>query len=141
MLISEVINGLTLFDKEAQISFTEFSNNLLNHISRIYTIKEVKKDAIRGFHAHKLLKQILFCPQGEIEILLDDGFHKEKHSLSSPDALLFVGPGVWHEMIWKKENSVLCVVASDKYDEEDYIRNYNTFIKMVKEGYWSSNEN
>ena len=141
MFNSKIINGNNLFDQGSQLSFTEFDTGLLSQIKRIYTIKDVKKNITRGFHAHKLLNQLLFCPHGVIEILLDNGSYKEKHTLSSPDTILLVGPGIWREMTWKKANSILCVVASEKYDEEDYIRDYDIFIKMVKEGYWSNHEN
>ncbi len=54
--------------------------------------------------------------------------------LDDPSKGLVIGPGLWREMIWHKENSVLCVAASEYYDEKDYIRDYNTFIQYVREG-------
>ncbi len=87
-------------------------------------------------HAHKNLNQVLWCPYGNIEVVLDNGKEKKTFALDFPQKLLLVGPGIWHDMIWKKEGSVLCVAASDYYDEGDYIRDYNEFLKHVREGYW-----
>ena len=61
---------------------------------------------------------------------------KKEFLLDSPEKGLLVGKGIWHEMYWLKENSVLCVAASDYYNEKDYIRDYDEFLKLVKEGYW-----
>lgn len=86
-------------------------------------------------HAHKNLDQVLWCPFGSIEVLLDNGLIKEKCILNSPEKILIVSKGVWHDMIWMSENSVLCVAASDYYDDNDYIRDYVKFFKLVEEGY------
>lgn len=107
---------------------------------RLYYINNVTNETTRGYHAHKELYQALVCLNGVIEITLDDGLSQHKYILDNSSKVLKIGPGIWREMTWKKENSILCVVASDKYDEDDYIRDYDTFIEMVKEGYWS-NEN
>lgn len=105
-------------------------------IKRIYYIYNVSKGICRGKHAHKQLNQILWCPYGSIEVELDNGYKKEKFFLDHPSFGLFVLKGIWHEMIWKKKNSVLCVAASDYYNEDDYIRNYDEFLMLNKQGYW-----
>lgn len=87
-------------------------------------------------HAHKKLQQILWCPYGEIKIILDTGKAKNYYLLDSPEKGLFIENGIWREMIWEKEGSVLCVAASDYYKEDDYIRDYNKFLRYVEEGYW-----
>lgn len=106
---------------------------------RIYYIYGVPEQGQRGCHAHKKLQQILFCPYGEIAIQLDDGNEKQEVILDSPNKGLFIGSGIWREMKWLKKNSVLCVAASDYYDESDYIRQYEDFIALKKEGYWHEN--
>ncbi len=106
-------------------------------IKRIYYIYGVPKDAKRGFHAHKKLQQFAWCPDGDITIILDDGNSKESIRLNDSSCGLIIKKGLWHEMIWNKDNSVLCVAASDYYDENDYIRNYEEFLHYVKEGYWN----
>lgn len=109
-------------------------------IKRIYYIYGAPKDTKRGFHAHKKLQQIAWCPYGDITFILDDGHAKQSVRLNNPSEGLLVQQGVWHEMIWNKENSVLCVAASDYYDDNDYIRDYDEFIRLVKEGYWNEPE-
>lgn len=87
-------------------------------------------------HAHKELEQIAFCPYGAIRFRLDDGLSKEEIVLNEPNKGLYIGKGIWREMVWEEDNSVLVVAASMLYDENDYIRDYGTFLSMVKSGYW-----
>jgi dTDP-4-dehydrorhamnose 3,5-epimerase-like enzyme len=110
-------------------------------IKRIYYTYEAPKGTKRGFHAHKKLQQLVWCPYGDITIILDNGTSRENVRLDSPSSALFIRQGIWREMIWNRKNSVLCVAASDHYDEEDYIRDYDVFIKLVDEGFWNYERN
>ena len=101
---------------------------------------DVPENTKRGMHAHRNLQQILWCPYGIIELLLDDGINKKSYFLDSPEKGLFIGNGIWREMYWRKEGSILCVAASEYYSEDDYIRDYDTFLKYERKGYWK-NEN
>ena len=123
-------------EEEGYLSFFESKKDIPFDIKRIYYTYDVPVDTKRGMHAHKNLQQILWCPYGSIEIVLDDGVKKEGYLLDSPEKALIVGNGVWRDMYWRKEGSVLCVAASEYYSEDDYIRDYDTFLKYVKEGYW-----
>jgi dTDP-4-dehydrorhamnose 3,5-epimerase-like enzyme len=105
-------------------------------ISRIYYIYSIKKNTKRGFHAHKSLRQFAWCPYGDITFNLDDGYSRKEVRLNHPFDGLLIEIGIWHEMIWNKKNSVLCVAASDYYKESDYIRDYDEFLRLVKEGFW-----
>lgn len=116
------MGGLSVFEGGIDIPF---------EIKRIYYIHGVKSGEKRGMHAHKQLKQLFFCPYGEIEIELDDGISKEIILLDNPSKGLVLMPGLWRNMIWKKDDSVLCVVASDFYSEDDYIREYDEFIEFT----------
>lgn len=105
---------------------------------RIYYIYGVPKGVVRGHHAHRKLKQVLFCPYGKVEVELDDGHNKSREILSAISKnTLIVGSGIWRTMKFIEDNSVLCVAASAYYDEADYIREYNEFLQYVKEGYWN----
>ena len=117
-----------------KLSFFEGSRDIPFEIKRIYYIHGVPEGSRRGGHAHIALWQILFCPYGSIDIILDDGHKRESVLLDDPSKGLVIGPGLWREMIWLKENSVLCVAASEDYNEKDYIRDYSTFIQYVREG-------
>jgi hypothetical protein len=126
--------------EDGYLSFFESNKDIPFEIKRIYYTYDVPLNTKRGMHAHKELNQILWCPYGVIEIILDNGEIKKSFLLDSPEKGLLVGNGIWRDMYWKKEGSVLCVAASDYYTEEDYIRDYDEFLKLVKEGYWK-NEN
>ena len=86
----------------------------------------------RGFHAHKCLQQILICIHGSCKILLDNGKEKKVVPLEKPYEGLFVSNNMWREMYDFSPDAVLMVLASELYDESDYIRNYEEFLDFVK---------
>lgn len=110
------------------LSFFQTGKDFNFVIKRIYYIYEFSKQNRRGFHAHKELKQVMFCPHGSIEVELDNGFEKEKYLLDCPEKILVLNRGYWREFLSLMENSILCVGASEIYDESDYIRNYDDYI-------------
>ena len=84
----------------------------------------------RGGHAHKDLFQVLIALNGSFELLLDDGSNTKKILLDSPNIGLYIPNGIWREMNNFSKNSVCLVLASEDYDENDYIRNYQDFKEM-----------
>jgi dTDP-4-dehydrorhamnose 3,5-epimerase-like enzyme len=96
-------------------------------IKRIYYIYNVPKEIKRGFHAHKKLEQILISLRGSVKIKVDDGKEKKISELNDPSKGLYIGPGIWREMYDFSQNTVLLVLASEYYDEADYIRDYEEF--------------
>ena len=122
------------------LSFFESEKDIPFSIRRIYYTYGVPVGTKRGMHAHKKLQQVLWCPYGEIEVVLDDGKEKGNFLLDSPEKALLVLRGYWRDMYWRKEGSVLCVAASDYYDEADYIRDYDEFLRYVQEGYWDNED-
>ena len=96
-------------------------------IKRIYYIYNVPKEIKRGFHAHKTLEQILICMSGSVKIKVDNGNEKKIIELSNPNKGLYISPGTWREMYDFNQSSVLLVLASEYYDESDYIRDYEEF--------------
>ena len=136
-LRSSVFTSTSIGDsKVGFLNFLEYEKDFSFDIKRVYYIYQTPKNIIRGLHAHKNLQQLAFCLYGKIEITLDDGKSKYTHILDHPNKTLFIDKGIWREMKWLTKDAVLCVLASEKYDEDDYIRNYNEFKKMVKEGFW-----
>lgn len=99
------------------------------NIKRIYYIYNVPKEIKRGFHAHKKLEQVLICVNGNVKIKVDGGNEKKIIELNNPNKGLYVGPSVWHEMYDFDKSAVLLVLASEYYNENDYIRNYEEFMK------------
>ncbi len=114
-----------------ELSFLEAGQDIDFAIKRIYYISKVPEGSRRGFHAHKELKQLLFCPYGEIQLVLDDGRTREEITLNDPSIGIAIEKPTWREMLWLKKDSVLCVAASEHYQEEDYIRDYGQFLKYV----------
>ena len=100
-------------------------------IKRVDYMYDTKKDVHRGFHAHKSLEQILICIHGSCKVLLDNGTEKKIVSLEKPYEGLYIANNMWREMYDFSEDAVLMVLASEYYKEEDYIRDYNEFLRMV----------
>ena len=110
-----------------ELSFFENNKDIDFCIKRLYYISKVPEGVKRGFHAHKKLKQLIFCPYGKIMITLENELGREQIELSDPSIGLLIEKPTWREMLWMQKNSVLVVAASDYYDEDDYIRDYFCF--------------
>ena len=110
-----------------ELSFFEATHEIPFEIKRIYYISKVPEGVRRGFHAHKELKQLLFCPYGRIQLILENKNGREEIELSDPSIGVVIDQCTWREMLWLQKDSVLCVAASDFYKVEDYIRDYKEF--------------
>ena len=115
-----------------ELSFFEGTHEIPFDIKRIYYISKVPEGVRRGFHAHKKLKQLLFCPYGRIQLILENHNGREEIELSDPSIGVIIEECTWREMLWLQKDSVLCVAASDFYEVDDYIRNYEEFVKRVR---------
>lgn len=120
-------------DDRGQLVALEEFKDIPFEIKRVYYMYDTKEGVRRGFHAHKSLEQILICIHGSCKILLDNGTEKKIVPLESPYEGLYVSNSMWREMFDFSPDAVLMVLASDYYKEEDYIRNYDEFLKYVKE--------
>lgn len=110
----------------------EVSKQIPFPIKRFYVIRDVPNSKIdRGLHAHKNLEQVLFCLNGSFELGLDDGQKKWKIFMNDPSKGQFLGKGIWRTMSNFSKDCVLLVVASDYYNEDDYIRDYEEFLKYI----------
>ena len=112
------------------VALEEFSD-IPFEIKRVYYMYDTKEGVHRGFHAHKNLEQILICIHGSCKVLLDNGKEKKIVSLEKPYEGLYVSNNMWREMYDFSEDAVLMVLASEVYNESDYIRDYDEFLKMV----------
>ena len=126
--------------KFGALTFLEGKRDIPFPIRRVYWITETEAELHRGFHAHKLNCQLLYCPYGCIDIVLDDGEQTTTVTLDRPGKGLILMPGLWREMVWRQSGSVLCVLASEYYDEEEYIRNYEAFLAYSKRYRGTGNE-
>lgn len=119
-------------DERGQLIALEEYKDFPFQIKRIYYIYNTSEKVIRGRHAHKSLQQILICIHGSCKILLDDGKEKEIIQLNKPEEGLFITNAMWREMFDFSSDAVLLVLASELYDELDYIRKYDEFLEYVK---------
>ena len=128
----EVINFKTLGDDRGSLIAIEEGYNTPFEIKRVYYIFDTKKGVERGFHAHINLKQIAIVLKGSCTFVLDNGQKREEVKLTNPNQGLFIEGLIWREMKDFSEDCVLLVLASEHYDESDYIREYNEFLKEVQ---------
>ena len=101
-------------------------------IKRVYYIYDTLPGVRRGYHAHRCLQQILVCVHGSCKIHLDDGCETAEVLLDKPYEGLYISNDTWREMYDFSEGAVLLVLASEHYDEADYIRDYQQFLKLVR---------
>ena len=117
-------------DRGSLVALEEFKT-IPFEIKRVYYLFGTKKDVRRGLHAHLVLKQVLLCVTGSCNILLDDGAKRESVTLDSPTKGLLINGMVWREMTSFTPDCILLVVASEHYNENDYIRSYKEFKKLL----------
>ena len=116
-------------DSRGQLIAIEANKDIPFEVKRVYYMYDTKMGVRRGYHAHKQLQQILICVHGSCKVLLDNGFEKETVVLDNPYEGSYLTSGMWREMFDFSPDAVLMVLASEHYDESDYIRNYDDFIK------------
>lgn len=134
MSLVKFIQFPVLGDERGQLYVMEGARNIPFDIKRAYYLVGTLKGVSRGFHAHKELEQIAVCVSGSCKMLLDDGIQRTQVILDEPNKAICIDKMVWHEMHDFTEDCVLLVLASDYYDESDYIRSYEDFLKSVNHG-------
>jgi len=115
------------------ITIVEGEQNIPFNIRRIYYLYDIPGGECRGGHAHKELSQLIVAASGSFDVLLDDGTNKKIVRLNSPNYGLLVVPGIWRELFEFSSGSVCMVLASHKYEEHDYIRDFQEFKKYKNE--------
>lgn len=120
-------------DDRGQLVAIEAMKDLPFPVNRVYYIYDTLPGVRRGFHAHRNLQQILVCVSGSCKIHLDNGHDTAEVTLDKPNIGLYIANNMWREMYDFTPGTVLLVLASEYYDEADYIRNYEDFIRMVRQ--------
>lgn len=114
------------------ITVVENGDNIPFEVKRVYYLYDVPAGEERGGHAHYELEQYIVAASGSFDVTLDDGLNKKKFTLNRPNLALHVVPGLWREINNFSSGSITMVLASEIYKEEDYIRNYEDFLKLKK---------
>ncbi|MEQ6292391.1 FdtA/QdtA family cupin domain-containing protein [Vogesella sp. GCM10023246] len=120
-------------DARGALVALEDAKNVPFEIRRVYYLFATQPEIRRGLHAHHKLKQMLIAVRGSCRILLDDGKEKINILLDDPTQGLIIDSLIWREMYQFSEDCVLLVLADQHYDESDYIRDYDIFIKTVRQ--------
>jgi len=115
-------------DPRGNLTFVESGNQIPFDIRRVYYLYDVPGGAERGGHAHKDLHQLVIAMSGSFDVVLDDGSRKKRVHLSRPYNGLCLCPMIWRELDNFSSGSVCMVLASNKYDEQDYYRDYADFM-------------
>ncbi|MDD3906933.1 MAG: FdtA/QdtA family cupin domain-containing protein [Bacteroidales bacterium] len=131
----EILPLSKIHNRAGNITIVEGNVNVPFSIRRIYYLYDIPGGESRGGHAHKELYQLIVAASGSFDVLLDDGVNKKVIKLNRPDYGLLVVPGIWRELFEFSSGSVCLVLASDKYDEDDYLREYDYFKT------WKSEDN
>jgi hypothetical protein len=127
----QVINFPVIEDVRGNLAFIQ--NDILPfEFKRIYYLFDVPSNAFRGGHSHINLNEILIALSGSFEVVLDDGIEKKTFLLNKPNLGLHITTGIWRELQNFSSGAVCLVVASDVFEESDYIRNYQEFLASKK---------
>lgn len=124
----ELIDFKVRGDERGSLVALEGSSEIPFEIKRVYYIYGTKREVIRGRHSHRKLQQVIFCPQGSCDFILDDGKERQTIHLNRPNCGLYIKSNIWREFTNFSEDCVVMVLASEHYDEADYIRDYNQFL-------------
>ena len=135
------LNSNTVFDcfvidmsmvrsDNGNITVIENGINIPFNVKRIYYLYDVPVGESRGGHAHYDLEQYIIAASGSFDVILNDGVNERKIQLNKPNLALHIVPGLWRELDNFSSGAISLVLASEKYMEEDYIRNYEHFTKL-----------
>jgi hypothetical protein len=119
-----------IHNNAGNITVIESDINVPFSVKRAYYLYDVPGGESRGGHAHKQLYQLIVAASGSFDVLLDDGINKKIVKLNRPNYGLLVVPGLWRELFEFSSGAICLVLTSHKYDEHDYIRDYDQFVKM-----------
>jgi dTDP-4-dehydrorhamnose 3,5-epimerase-like enzyme len=121
--VSDLRGDLSVTDVESEIPF---------RIKRVFWVYNVPSEQIRGAHVHRKLHEFVVCVSGSVSVVVDDGVNREEFVLDDPSLGLHLPPMIWRSLYRYTSDAVLLVFASNEYDPEDYVRDYEKFLSLVK---------
>jgi hypothetical protein len=119
-----------IHNRAGNITIVEGKKNIPFDVRRIYYLYDIPGGEDRGGHAHKELHQLIVAASGSFNVLLDDGQNKKIVTLNRPDYGVMVVPGIWRELFEFSSGAICLVLASQKYDQDDYLRSYEQFVNF-----------
>jgi len=122
-----------IHDPRGDLTFVEGGNHIPFDIRRVYYLYNVPVDSERGGHAHKDLEQVVFALSGSFRIKIDDGEKRSDYWLRDPRKGLYISRMIWREMDAFSQGAVCMVLASHRYDEADYFRDYDEFRLSIEQ--------
>jgi WxcM-like, C-terminal len=125
----DIIHLNKIGDRNGNITAVNNGDDIPFEVNRVFYLYDIPGGESRGAHAHKECHQFLVAASGSFEVLLDDGGTKRQVLLNRPDIGMHIPPGIWASEINFSSGSICLVLASHEYNEQDYIRDYNEFIK------------
>lgn len=125
------INLPKISDPRGNLTFIEDGNHIPFQIERVYYLFDVPSGAERGGHAHKELQQLIIAMSGSFDVILNDGTKKVTFQLNRPYTGLYVPTMLWRELKNFSSGAVCMVLASNKYDESDYYRDYDEYLSAL----------
>jgi len=127
----QLIDLPNIIDERGNLTVAEFGKLIPFDARRFFMVYQVPLIQIRGEHAHHKCHQFLIAARGSIAVIADDGVNRDEFLLNRPNLGLYLAPLVWGVQYKYSPDACLLVFASDYYDGEDYIRNYDDFLKIV----------
>lgn len=127
----KIINLPKISDPRGNLSFIEGGKHVPFNIARVYYLYDVPGGSDRGSHAHKNLHQFVVAMSGSFDVVLDDGKEKKRFHMNRSYNGLYVCPMMWRDLDNFSSGAVCMVLASEHYDETDYIRDYDQFVSLA----------
>ena len=131
MSLGKIIELPRITDPRGNLTVAEANKNIPFDIKRVYWLYDVPGGECRGGHAHKQIKEILIAVSGSFHVTLDNGKEKQTFLLNHPYQGLFIDTKTWRTLDDFSSGAVCVVLASDFYDENDYIYDYNDFLQYI----------
>jgi hypothetical protein len=127
-----VVEFERILDRAGNITPIEGLKNIPFKISRVFYLYDIPGGADRGAHAHKHCHQLIIAASGSFDIMIDDGINKRFINLNRPYYGVHVPPCIWAAEMGFSSGAICLVITSHKFDEDDYIRNYDAFLQYKK---------